>query len=285
MPSRPWWVVLLTAFAVPALLGQPSTRKPFQAQSSSTINYGLNKDGQETVEIVNTTYEVSGTNVPGRGPKERLLLRKTTRSKEVLGDIGVDAAITLETWPLGADVKQRALYAVTVTGLDAKTVDNSLWVAARGIEEVEWWSVYKLGTGQHLFDTYVPVLSFSTSRAEQTLRYAGLEVPPDDAHDSRLKDPHVVAVFTYASAERVIREALITCDDPKRARMLRSYSDAMRTVSVTGGVAAQALRIAFSQSYPAAPATVTVTIPLAGDDLDLARAQLPAGLHASVWRR
>src|SRR5258706_5966088 len=225
--------ILLAALDASTLLAQPPARKPFQAQSVSSFSYDVAKDGAETIEVVNTTYEIS-TNVPGRAPSELLVLRKVTRSKEVLGDIGVEGAITLETWPLGADLKQKPLYTVTATGVDAKTVDNALWVVARGLEEVEWWSAYKLGTGQHLFDTYVPLLSFSISRAELTIRYVGLEVPPDDTTDSRLKDPHVVAVLTYASAERVIREALITCDDPKRASWLRSFADETRTVSVTG---------------------------------------------------
>jgi hypothetical protein len=30
-------------------------------------------------------------------------------------------------------------------------------VFARGVEEVSWWSIHKLGNGQRLFDTYVPV--------------------------------------------------------------------------------------------------------------------------------
>ncbi len=261
---------------------QTAAKKPFQEQGTSTIKYGVNKDGQETVEIVNVAYDVTGTNIPGRPPLERLLVRKTIRSKQVLGDIGVESKITLESWPLGADTKQKPLYTVNVEGTDAKNMDNALVVASRGLEEVEWWSVYQLGSGKHLFDTYVPVVSFSISRAELTLRYTGLEVPPDDTKDARLKDPKVVAVLTYASAARVIREALITCDDANRAQQLRSYSDEERRLTRND---AGALRIAFSQSYPAPAATVTVTIPLKGDDLDLEHAQLPAGLHVAAWKR
>src|ERR1039457_6099956 len=91
--------------------------------------------------------------------------------------------------------------------------------------------IYKLGSGQHLFDTYVPLLSFSISRETVTTRYVGLEVPPDDTGDMRLKQPNVVAVLTYASEDRLIREALVTCDDPKQAQLLRSYADTTRAVS------------------------------------------------------
>jgi hypothetical protein len=286
----------LPLFAQPAARGGPKTaRAPFQAQSSSTIAYGA-KDGEETVEITNVAYEVSGTNVPGRPPDERLVLRKTTRTKEVLGDMGIEATITLEAWPLGASLSQKPLYAIRLTGVDGRNMDNALLVFSRGTEEVDWWSVHQLGNGRHLFDTYVPLLRFSISRETLTLRYTGFEAPPDDTPDARLKEPHVVGVLTYASAERVIREALLTCDDPKQARILRSYADASRTASLVEGPVAgvkakkagepsRAIRISFSRSYPSAPSPVTVLITIADDNLDLARAQLPPSMHVSAWQR
>ena len=63
------------------------------------------------------------------------------------------------------------------TVVDAKTVDGALLVILRGLEDTQWWSVYKLGTGERLFDTYVPLLGFSIRRDIQTMRYVGLEVP------------------------------------------------------------------------------------------------------------
>jgi hypothetical protein len=279
--SGPAWATLL-ATAAPALLAQPAV----QAQSSSTITYSV-KNGEKTVEIRNVAYAVSGTGVPGRPPDQRLVLRQTARSKEVLGEKGVDATMTLEAWPLGANLNQKPLYAITLTGVEARTTDHALWVVARGTEEVEWWSVHKLGNGQHLFDTYVPLVRFSISREVQTLRYAGFEAPPDDTPDARLKEPHVVGVVTYASAERVIREALLTCDDPKRAQVLRSYWDTTRTVSLVDQADALSprLRISFRESPPAAGDPVTVLIGIAGDDLGLVHAQLPPSLHVRPWKR
>lgn len=255
-------------------------RKPFQAQSSSTIAYRV-ANGEETAEITNVAYEISRDHVPGRPPDERLVLRKTTRSTQVLGEKGMKASVTFEAWPLGVDLKQKPVYAIAAEGVDGRVAGNALLVIARGTEEVDWWSVYRLGNGRRLFDTYVPLLEFSLSREVLTPRYAGLDVPPDDTPDARLRDAHVVALVTYAAADRVIREALITCDDPARAKALRSYWDASRTVSLVEGPAARAMaiRVAFSRSYPEAPATVELSIPLANDDLDLARAQLPPGLR------
>jgi hypothetical protein len=260
------------------------THKPFQAQSPASVTYGVNKDGQQTVEIANVAYEVTGTGVQGRPQNERLLLRTTTRTKQVVDEIGMDASTTLEAWPLGVDPTQKPLYALKVQGIDGKTVDGALLVILRGLEDTEWWSVYKLGTGERLFDTYVPLLGFSIRRDIQTMRYVGFEDPPDDTADARLKEPHVVGVLTYVSAERVLHEALISSDDPKQAATLRSFADANRSVTLVE-TPARGVKISISQNYPSAPATVSLTVPIVRDDLDLVHAQMPAHLHMALFKR
>ncbi|MBZ5606975.1 MAG: hypothetical protein LAP38_01850 [Acidobacteriia bacterium] len=289
-------VVLVALGAAPALWAQPakSDKKPFQAQSASTIGYSV-KDGQEVIEITNVSYEIAGSSIPGLPRDERLALRMTTRSKQVIDEIGMEATTTVEAWPLGVDVKQKPLYAVTATGDDPKTVNSDLIVISRGLEETEWWSVYKLGNGAHLFDTYVPLVQFSISREVGELRYVGLEVPEDDVKDARLKAPNVVAVLTYASAERVVREALITCDNPKLAELLRSFADTTRKVALVEqerpAVAgkpvepARSLSVRFSENYPSAPMPRTISIPIVNGDLDFAHVQAPAGVHVAGWTR
>ena len=277
MTLRSSAIILLLAVA-------PAPAQPLHAESTSAIDFRKAADGSETVEIRNVSHEVTGSQVPGRPPGERLLLRKTIRSKQVLGDIGMEATVTLEAWRLGEDPRQKPLYSLTVTGGDGRTIDNSLFVVARGLEETEWWSVYKLGSGQHLFDTYVPLVSFSISRETVTTRYAGFEAPGDDTKEARLKEPHVVGVLTYASEEKLIREVLLTCDDPKRAQLLRSYADSTRAVSLAEGAdqPPHTLKLSFSQNYPSPPNTVELRIPVRRDDLDVAHAALPPGMHLHV---
>ena len=254
--------------------------KPLGVQSSSTYTQ-TEKNGQTTVDIRNVSYHMSGQGVPGLATEQRLLLRKSTRQRQALDEIGGLATVTLEAWTLGTDPKQKPIYSATITGNDAQIVENAVWVVSRGVEDVEWWSVLKLATAQRLFDTYVPLLNFSIARETIKERYIGLDIPPDDARDARLKEPHVVAVLEYASEDQVIREALLTCDDTQRARLLRSYEDGTRTL--TGN--SQGLTISFSQNFPSPPDTITVTVPLQNDDLDLAKAKLPAGLHIAAWKR
>jgi hypothetical protein len=45
------------------------------------------------------------------------------------------------------------------------------------------------------------------------------------------------------------------------------------------------LKIVIRQNYPSAPATVSITVPIVRDDLDLAHAQMPARLHLASWKR
>jgi hypothetical protein len=250
------------------------THQPFQSQSPASVAYGFKGD-QQAVDITNVAYEVTSTGVPGRPQNERLLLRTTTRTKQVVDDIGMTAMTTVEAWPLGVDPKQKPLYSLEVDGVDCKTVDGALLVILRGLEDTEWWSVYKLGTGERLFDTYTPLLAFSIRRDIQTMRYVGLEVPES-------KD--AVAVLTYASAEHVLRQARITSDDPKQAQTLRSFADANRSITLLE-TPARALKISISQNYPSAPATVAITVPIVRDDLDLAHAQMPAHLHIAAFKR
>ena len=257
--------ILCLLAAVVSVAAQIPPVKPFQSQSPSSVSLTVAKDGEQTLEITNASYEMTSTAVPGRPTDERLLLRTVTRSKQVIGDIGEEATTTVDAWPLGTDLKQKPLYTVKVSGEDRRTLEGEVFTISRGLEEVEWWSLYKLGTGEHLFDTYVPLLHFSIARDTVTTRYAGITVPEGD------RDAHAIGTLYYASADKVKKTVLITSDDPKTAVRLRSLADASLALSYSDHV----LRLAISQNYPSPASTATITIPVVKDDLDLAHAVLP----------
>jgi hypothetical protein len=271
-----------------ALTGrQAAADSPGSAQATSSVVLG-EQDGAKTLEITNITFEITNSFVPERPQDERLLLRKTAKSREVVGDEGIEATVIVEAWPLGSDPAAKPLYTVTLDGIDATTEDSAVLVFDRGTEEVDWWSVYKLGTGEPLFDSYVPVLHLSLSRDVQTPRYVGFEVPPDDAANPKLREPHVVGVLAYASADKVIRRLLLTCSDANRATELRSFADTMRTLSLeekgdTAAEPAQTLHLRWSAFFPSAPNPITASIPIASDDLDAAHAHLPACMKVQAW--
>jgi hypothetical protein len=275
---------MAAAILCAVVAGAQPAHQPFQARAASTV--ALSKVGDtEEVDVTNVTYEVTSAYVPGRPGAERLLLRQTFTSKAILEEPEWGSTTVLEAWPLGASLSQKPIYTVKATGTGGRTVDGGLFVIDRGTGDVDWWSVYQLGSGQHLFDTYVPLVGFSISRETLSMRYIGFEVPPDDVADTRLKQPNVVGVITFASAEGTKREALLTAATPKTAAELRSYSDATRTVSVVEGAPPKGIRVFISQNAPWPANPVSLTIPLADDDLDVEHAQLPAGLHLSRWKR
>src|SRR5437660_1366572 len=100
--------IAVLAVLAPQLFGQGAP-KPYQGQSASTFSLSA-KDKEQTVEISNVAYEVTGTGTPGRPLGERMVLRKTTRTKHVIDDIGEEASTTVEAWPLGTDFRQKPIY-------------------------------------------------------------------------------------------------------------------------------------------------------------------------------
>jgi hypothetical protein len=246
--------------------------QPFESQSASTLKYGRNSYGQDTVDITNVAYELTYP-LMDRG----LILRKTHTEANVNAEMGNDPKITVEAWPLGIDLKEKPLYAITLDGGDAAVIDNALLVFDRS-QETGWWSVYHLDNGQHLFDTHAPLVRFSITDEVQTERYGGLEISNDDTADKRLKAPGVVGVLTYAAQKRVIREALITCDDAERAQLLHSLADTTFELAAVN----KSMRITLT---PFQSAAAVITVPVVNDDLDLAHARLPAGMHLAAWRR
>jgi hypothetical protein len=79
----------------------------------------------------------------------------------------------------------KPLYAVTASGVGRRQSAPTL-VISRGLEEVEWWSAYALGTGAQSFDTYVAGASGSLSaglpgsRAMQVSKFHRTMQPTDD---------------------------------------------------------------------------------------------------------
>ena len=268
-PFRPVLLAICLAPAAAPLSAQSTAR------AESFIKQHMEK-GDSIIEISNTGYELAGS----------LVLRKTVRSREVVGDKEMESEVWLAAWPLGANLTGKPLYEVKTAGTDAHTRNAEVWIVEDATDpDVPSWSVYTLANGKRLFETYVEPLEFGVSREDGTPRYAGLEVPPDDAPDPRLRAKNVVAVLSYAGADRVVREALVTCDDPERAALLRSYWDEERTLAVSDRTGGRFLRITFRAAYPSPPAEQIITIPLVKDDLDISRAAIPNGIHISPWRR
>ena len=87
-------VRLALAAASALLLGTVAAQSaeapaPVTAQSAASFALAV-KDGETIVDITNVAFATTGTYVPGRPTDERLVLRTTVRSHEVICDKGVD---------------------------------------------------------------------------------------------------------------------------------------------------------------------------------------------------
>src|SRR6266446_1353205 len=141
--------IVMVAVGVTTLGAQKNPR-PIQVQATSSFKSDVNKEGQRTIDSTNVVYELTWNGIPGRAPDEHLVLRKTTRTKQIIGEKGMEATANVDAWPLGADLKQKPLYSIGLPAVDSRTVNADYLEFARGLEEVEWWSLYKLGTGEHM---------------------------------------------------------------------------------------------------------------------------------------
>ena len=177
------------------------------AQSASSLTV-TGKQGEEAVAIRNVSYELAAKTV----------LRKTEQTRQVIGDKGMEASTLIEAWPLGVDRKEKPKYTIKVEGVDARSLNYDLLIVTRGLEDTQWWSLYRLADGKPLFNTFVRPIHIP-----DTMTYAGYDVPADG--DPRLKNPKLIGVIHLAGAEGTPRRIEIHANDAKRALVLRSFAD------------------------------------------------------------
>ncbi|HLO78665.1 MAG TPA: hypothetical protein VK196_19590, partial [Magnetospirillum sp.] len=124
-------------------------------------------------------------------------------------------------------------------------------------------SVYALSSGQWLYDTETQPASFAVEGdRRRTVALASVE---EDM------PPRAIAVLTLATPQAVLKRVMIMADDPTRARLLRPSMAMIRPVPRLE----DATRRTIDLSLPAG----LMRVPVTGDDMDIANAQIPPGLR------
>ena len=172
------------------------------AQPVSSYKYTVKGD-EKTVEITNVNYEELDSG---------LVLRMTTHLKHFVGEKGLKASTTTEAWKLGVDLKTKPLYSVTVEGTETRTVDGALFAVSRGLDETDWWSIYKIGNGAHLFDTYVPLSPPATLNVVIPIAGDDLDLPHAQL------PPHLHIAAWNASPTEVVSGVETRHDRSRRSR-------------------------------------------------------------------
>lgn len=241
----------------------------FNALDGASV-FGLReKDGRLDGRMVNVNFQTTHVLMPGDPRPRRLVLRLEVTNADVFAGRPGEGRVRLDAWPLESaeDVRKPALYTIIAPGRAATVIEDGTLVVDHGQRR----SVYALATGAWLYDSDNAPATFAAEGERR--RVVALSATEEDM------PARAVAVITYATAQTTLKRVLLTADDPIRARLLRSSAAMIRPVARMD----DATRRTIDLSLPAG----IVRIPVVGDDLDLAKAQLPPGLtlvELKPWR-
>lgn len=250
--------LLLAGIGVSAWLLKGSA---FSALSGESVFGIREKDGRLDGRMVNVNFQTMHVAVPGDPRPHRMLLRLEVINADVFASRPGEGRVRLDAWPLDGveDVRRPALYTIVAPGRAASLSDDGTLLVEHGARR----SVYALAGGQWLYDWESPPSSYNVDgERRRTVALA----PAEEDMPAR-----TIAVLTLATAQAVLKRVMIVADDPTRARLLRSSVGMIRPVPRFD----DATRRTIDLSLPAG----LMRIPVVGDDLDIANAQIPQGLR------
>ncbi|HTH16359.1 MAG TPA: hypothetical protein VL974_06880 [Magnetospirillum sp.] len=232
----------------------------FSALSGESVFGVREKDGRLDGRMVNVTFQTQHVPMPGEPRPRRMLLRLEVTNADVFAARPGEGRVRLDAWALDsvADVKAPALYTIVAPGRAATLSEDGTLVVDHGGRR----SVYSLSAGQWLYDADSLPASYAVEGERR--RFVALAAAEEDM------PARAVAVLTLATAQAPLKRLMIVADDPSRARLLRSGMSMIRPIPRLE----DASRRTVDLSLPAG----LVRVPVSGDDLDVAKAQLPQGL-------
>jgi hypothetical protein len=232
----------------------------FNALSGESVFGVREKDGRLDGRMINVNFQTMHVAMPAEPRPRRLLLRVEVTNADVFASRPGEGRVRLDAWALDGveDVRKAALYTIIAPGRAAVVSEDGTLTVEHGNRR----SVYALAGGQWLYDTDGQPASY-VSEGERR-RFVALAAAEEDM------PARSIAILTLASAQAPLKRVMIVADDPTRARLLRSSVGMVRPVPRLEDATHRTIDL----SLPAG----LVRVPVNGDDLDLAKAQLPTGL-------
>lgn len=259
--SAPVAVVMLL------LAGSGGQLNLFHAFSGESVFGARDVDGRLQARMANVAFRPLLVAMPGEPRPRRLLTRLEVIDGDVFDGSGRSLGrVRLDAWPLdqSADLMNAPLYTVVAPGRKASLDDDGFLNVENGTRH----SVYALSSGQWLFDYDGTVAGFAAEGEPRRLLAAA-------AADDEMPAGSV-AVVTYASPQGVIARLLVSAADSTRARLLRTSVSLVRPTLRVDSAGFRWVEL----SMPAG----TIRVPLMGDRLDLARAEVPVGLRLGEFK-
>jgi hypothetical protein len=249
-----------------------------------------------TFTLTSQSYVLTGEVASTRGRRERILLDVATVTRETRGEKGIQG--TVEISARVADRQMPLLYSLRLPAR-AAALDESGLIAADLDDCCTFYrGYYDATTGERLFESSVPIASLALEGRRFKRRVAAFVAKMDGNEDHSSWGDNAIGLISYAAADRVIQQVLVSAEDPITARRLRSLDDERAALAwVDGrtgapivavpdhGAVQPQLRLYFSTS------ATEVKIPLKNNELVLEGA--PAGFTlkprplapiAGAWR-
>lgn len=219
--------------------------------------------GRYTTRLTNTSFTILTVPLVGEPRPRRLLARlRTVQNDDGSGQSRLDA------WQMAGPMELRSqpLYSIRSNAAIASLGDDAMFWTERGPRR----TAYSVADGNWLFDADLAPVTFVFE--PEARRLAAVAVA-DEEYSAR----GGVAVLSYAAPGRVLRRVVLVAQDPIRAATLRATLSATKLVTYTDdSLGGRVVELPLA----AGP----LRIPVALGDLDLGRAQVPAGLKLVALR-
>ena len=180
-------------------------------------------DDAMTFALTSHSYVLTGEIASPRGRRERLILDMRAATRETQGEKGIQG--TVEITARVADRQMPLLYSFRLPAR-ASSFDESGLIAADLDDCCAFHrDYYDAATGERLFGSTVPIASLALEGPLFKRRVAAFVARMDGNEEHSAWGDDAVGLVTYAAADRVIQQVLVSAADPMMARRLRSLDD------------------------------------------------------------
>ena len=274
-----------------ALLMAPAPAGAAGDRAESSFAVETLPEGGVQTTVVNTTYRVTGTFIPGRPQDEQFVIRQRIETVQVQDEKGSRSTVVrADVWRLGDDMAAPPLYTVEQLGADDARLFRAEYYVVQG-ENTDWpyapETAYRLADGARMFEASVPWATVQTLADGPPTRHAVFATANLEAVAARAAEPgQAVGILTYATSGEVVQRIEIDAADENLRYALGAVEEtpAVSWQASGGGPlgpydmveVAGDTGVELVLSFPFNG--LSLAIPLIDDRLAVEQATVPAGL-------
>jgi len=160
--------------------------------------------------VVNTTYRVTGTFIPGRPQEERFVIRQRIETVQVQDEKGSRSTVVrADVWRLGDDMAAPPLYTIEQPGADDARLFRAEYYVVLG-ENTDWpyapETAYRLADGTRMFEASAPWATLQVLGEGPPTRHGVFATANLEAVAARAAEPgQAVGILTYATSGEVVQ--------------------------------------------------------------------------------